>query len=81
VGAASSRDHLISRLEAAPTGVFFMVTYGGLALSCIMHMQILNILQCIKLWDACLKLKYGGVAKFLDVMMKCGILENCGLAV
>jgi hypothetical protein len=23
VGAASSRDHLISRLEAAPTGVFY----------------------------------------------------------
>jgi hypothetical protein len=23
VGAASSRDHLISRLEAAPTGFFF----------------------------------------------------------
>jgi hypothetical protein len=33
VGAASSRDHLISRLEAAPTGCFFMVTvffYGNL---------------------------------------------------
>jgi len=27
VGVASSRDHLISRLEAAPTGVFFMVTW------------------------------------------------------
>ena len=27
VGAASSRDHLISRLEAAPTGSFFMVTW------------------------------------------------------
>jgi hypothetical protein len=27
VGAASSRDHLISRLEAAPTGGFFMVTW------------------------------------------------------
>jgi hypothetical protein len=26
VGAASSRDHLISRLEAAPTGSFSMVT-------------------------------------------------------
>jgi hypothetical protein len=23
VGAASSRDHIISRLEAAPTGVFY----------------------------------------------------------
>jgi hypothetical protein len=27
VGAASSRDHLISRLEAAPTGCFFIVTW------------------------------------------------------
>jgi hypothetical protein len=27
VGAASSRDHLISRLEAAPTLSFFMVTW------------------------------------------------------
>ena len=27
VGAASSRDHLISRLEAAPTGIFFKVTW------------------------------------------------------
>jgi len=27
VGAASSRDHLISRLEAAPTGDFFMVAW------------------------------------------------------
>ena len=26
VGAASSRDHLISRLQAAPTGSFFIVT-------------------------------------------------------
>jgi len=27
VGAASSHDYLISRLEAAPTGSFFMVTW------------------------------------------------------
>jgi len=27
VGAASSRDHLISRLEAAPTGGVFIVTW------------------------------------------------------
>jgi len=27
VGAASSRDHLISRLEAAPTESLFMVTW------------------------------------------------------
>ena len=27
VGAASSRDHLIPQLEAAPTGSFFMVTW------------------------------------------------------
>jgi hypothetical protein len=27
VGAASSRDHSISRLEAAPTGSLFMVTW------------------------------------------------------
>jgi len=38
-------------------------------------------LAYLKLEVACLKLKYGGIAKFLDVMMKCGILENCGLAV
>jgi hypothetical protein len=55
VGAASSRDHLISRLEAAPTG-FFLVTWtfriSALKLMSHLLFGILNLGHCY-LFDIC----------------------------